>query len=81
MLAEPIKDELVKYNSRKDNEEVREHLLTDFLSSIPNRFTVFFGAGWSKNVLVRITGLEPARLLTIEPKSIASANSAISAYF
>ena len=30
--------------------------------------------------LVRITGLEPARLLTIEPKSIASANSAISAH-
>ena len=28
---------------------------------------------------MRITGLEPARLLTIEPKSIASANSAISA--
>ena len=29
---------------------------------------------------MRITGLEPARLLTIEPKSIASANSAISAH-
>lgn len=29
---------------------------------------------------MRITGLEPARLLTIEPKSIASANSAITAY-
>lgn len=29
--------------------------------------------------VVRITGLEPARRLTIEPKSIASANSAISA--
>ena len=29
---------------------------------------------------MRITGLEPARLLTIEPKSIASANSAISAF-
>ena len=28
---------------------------------------------------MRITGLEPARRLTIEPKSIASANSAISA--
>ena len=28
---------------------------------------------------MRITGLEPARLLTIEPKSIASANSATSA--
>lgn len=30
---------------------------------------------------MRITGLEPARLLTIEPKSIASANSAISACY
>ena len=29
---------------------------------------------------MRITGLEPARLLTIEPKSIAAANSAISAH-
>ena len=29
---------------------------------------------------MRITGLEPARLLTIEPKSIASANSATPAY-
>ena len=28
---------------------------------------------------MRITGLEPARLLTLEPKSSASANSAISA--
>ena len=28
---------------------------------------------------MRITGLEPARLLTIDPKSIASASSAISA--
>lgn len=32
------------------------------------------------NYAMRITGLEPARLLTIEPKSIASATSAISAY-
>ncbi len=30
---------------------------------------------------VRITGLEPARLGTLEPKSSASANSAISACF
>ncbi len=30
-------------------------------------------------MILRITGLEPARLLAIEPKSIASANSAISA--
>ena len=29
---------------------------------------------------MRITGVEPARLLTLEPKSSASANSAISAY-
>ena len=29
---------------------------------------------------MRMTGIEPARLLTIEPKSIASATSAISAY-
>ena len=28
---------------------------------------------------MRITGVEPARLLTLEPKSSASANSAISA--
>ncbi len=51
-----------------------------FLSSISNRFTLF-GLGWNKNFLMRITGLEPARLLTIEPKSIASANSAISAFY
>ena len=31
-------------------------------------------------ILLRITGVEPARLLTLEPKSSASANSAISAY-
>ena len=36
--------------------------------------------GSDYHYLVRITGLEPARLLTIEPKSIASATSAISAY-
>ena len=30
---------------------------------------------------MRITGVEPARLLTLEPKSSASANSAISAEF
>ena len=32
-----------------------------------------------KSILVRITGLEPARLTAIDPKSIASANSAIPA--
>lgn len=36
--------------------------------------------GSDYHYLMRITGLEPARLLTIEPKSIASANSAISAF-
>lgn len=73
MLAEPIKDELVKYNSKKGNEEVREHLLTDFLSSIPNRFTVFFGVGWSKNFLVPAAGLEPARIFETSIKSRVSA--------
>ena len=61
MLVEPIKDELAQLNSTVDNEEVHEHLLMDFISSIPNRLSNFFGAGWSKNFLVRVTGLEPAR--------------------
>ena len=34
----------------------------------------------SKGTLVRITGLEPAHRKTLDPKSSASANSAISAY-
>ena len=59
MLVEPIKDELTQLNSAVDNEEVHEHLLMDFLSSIPNRLSNFFGKGWSKNFLVEHTGLEP----------------------
>ena len=43
--------------------------------------TNFFSADLSMDILVRITGLEPARHGTPEPKSGASANSAISAYF
>ncbi len=31
--------------------------------------------------MVRVKGLEPSRLLTLEPKSSASANSAIPAYY
>ena len=42
-----------------------------------NRFSPF----WRESILVRITGLEPARGYTLEPKSSASANSAISAHF
>ncbi len=45
-------------NSTVD-EEVHEHLPMDFLSSIPNRLSDFFGKGWSKNFLVEHTGLEP----------------------
>ena len=59
MLVEPVKDELVQLNSSIDNEEVHEHLLMDFLSSIPNRLLNFFGKGWSKNFLVDQTGIEP----------------------
>ena len=58
-LVEPMKDKLTQYNSQKDNEEVRELLLTDFLSSIPNHLSNFFGKGWSKNFLVDQTGIEP----------------------
>lgn len=60
MLVEPIKDELTQLNSAVDNEEVHEHLLMDFLSSIPNRLSNFFGKGWSKNFLVDLAGIEPA---------------------
>ena len=35
---------------------------------------------WGVFSLVRMTGLEPARRETLEPKSSASANSATSAY-
>ena len=58
MLVEPMKDEVAQYNS-VNNAEAREHLLTSFLSSIPNRLSNFFGKGWSKNFLVEHTGLEP----------------------
>ena len=61
MLVEPVKDKLARLNSSKDNEEVHEHLLMDFLSSIPSRLSNFFGKGWSKNFLVRKMGLEPTR--------------------
>ena len=59
MLVEPLKDGLAQYNSQKGNEEAREHLLTSFLSSIPNRLSNFFGKGWSKDFLVEHTGFEP----------------------
>ena len=59
MLVEPIKDELAQLNSTVDNEEVHEHLLMDFLSSISNRLSNFFGKGWSNDFLVEHTGLEP----------------------
>lgn len=62
MLVEPIKDELAQMNSAVNNEEVHEHLLMDFLSSIPNRLSNFFGKGWSKNFLVEHTGFEPVTL-------------------
>ena len=58
MLVEPMKDEVAQYNS-VNNAEAREHLLTSFLSSIPNRLSNFFGKGWSKNFLVEHTGFEP----------------------
>jgi hypothetical protein len=50
--------------------------LSDIQNSLP------FGRLFCRilfTLILRITGLEPARLLAIEPKSIASANSAISA--
>lgn len=80
MLVEPVKDKLAQLNSSRDNEEVHEHLLMDFLSSIPSHSSNFFGKGWSKNFLVRLTGLEPARSYPIEPKSIVSANSTTAAH-
>ena len=58
MLVEPMKDEVAQYNS-VNNAEAREHLLTSFLSSIPNRLSNFFGKGWSKDFLVEHTGFEP----------------------
>lgn len=57
-LVEPVKDEVAQYNSI-NNAEAREHLLTSFLSSIPNRLSNFFGKGWSNDFLVEHTGLEP----------------------
>lgn len=59
MFAEPIKDELAQINAAADSAEVHEHLLMDFLSSISNRLSNFFGKGWSNDFLVEHTGLEP----------------------
>ena len=59
MLVEPIKDELAQLTSTVDNEEVHEHLLMDFISSIPNRLSNFFCAGWSKNFLVHRVRINP----------------------
>lgn len=59
-LVEPVKDEVAQYNSI-NNAEAREHLLTSFLSSIPNRLSKSFGKGWSKDFLVQEKGLEPSR--------------------
>lgn len=53
-LVEPVKDEVAQYNSI-NNAEAREHLLTSFLSSIPNRLSKSFSKGWSKDFLVRST--------------------------
>ncbi len=64
MLVEPIKDEVAQYNSIKGNEEAREHLLTSFLSSIPNRLSKFFGKGWSKNFLIGVYGIRTRGLHT-----------------
>ena len=55
-----VKDEVAQYNS-VNNAKTREHLLTSFLSSIPNRLSKFFGKGWSKDFLVQEKGLEPSR--------------------
>ena len=68
MLVEPIKDEVVKYNSA-DNAEAREQMLTSFLSTIPNRLLYFFGKGWSKNFLVGDRGFEPLTSSTSKKRS------------
>lgn len=51
-------------NSTVD-EEVHGHLPMDFLSSIPNRLSDFFGKGWSKNFLVELSGLDSKKYQTI----------------
>ncbi len=68
MLVEPMKDEVAQYNS-VNNAEAREHLLTSFLSSIPNRLSNFFGKGWSKDFLVETIGLEPTTSAMRMPRS------------
>ena len=51
-------------NSTVD-EEVHGHLPMDFLSSIPNRLSDFFGKGWSKNFLVELSGLDSKKYQAI----------------
>ncbi len=61
-LVEPVKNEVALYNQMKKNEETCEpDSLTGFLSSILNQLVNFFDHGCSKNFLVQLTGLEPAR--------------------
>lgn len=69
MFAEPIKDELAQINAAADSAEVHEHLLMDFLSSISNRLSNFFGKGWSKDFLVETIGLEPTTSAMRMPRS------------
>ena len=71
MLTKPAEDVKVFYKQQK----IRgAKTLTDFLSVISNRIQNFFGCGWSNDLLVPETGLEPARLATYAPKAYVYTN-------
>ena len=58
MLTQPAEDVKALYKQQK----IRgAETLTDFLSVISNRIQKFFGCGWSNDLLVPVTGLEPVR--------------------
>ncbi len=71
MLTQPAEDVKALYKQQK----IRgAETLTDFLSVISNRIQKFFGCGWSNDLLVPETGLEPARLATYAPKAYVYTN-------
>jgi len=56
VLVTPLTDVLIHHKQEKAR---GTNVLTDIFSVISNRFKKFFGNGWSNDLLVEISGIEP----------------------